>query len=1175
MQQKLQISADNPGASGRGPSTAAGSASGAALNSQDRFLCFMLKRVGLLDDAQVGTVQSEAEERKISVWQLLREKNWASEETIQEHLANYLHLPAIALSEIELDREAVKLLKPTLAREFLCVPLRREVSAGHMRRPTLVVAMANPADVSALEYLEFATGHAIKPVVAKRGEILEALEKSQIPENWLGDVMEGLSPIEEEHSPFKEAEPSELTSEEQAPVIRMANMALQEAVRQAASDIHIEPTFNSVRIRIRVDGILRELLEAPKWVQDSLISRLKIMAKLDITERRIPQDGRIRLRIKEEAIDLRVSTMPSQFGEKMVLRLLGEDRKVPSLSVIGLAPRDLESLRQAVAQPQGMILVTGPTGSGKTTTLYSLLKAIKDPEINIITVEDPIEVQTPGITQVQVNVKAGLTFASCVRSILRQDPDVILVGEIRDLETAEIAFQASNTGHLTLSTVHSNSTTATLARLLDLGCDPALVGNSLNLILAQRLVRKICQYCKEPYEPDPDMLARLHLSAQGEPFYRGRGCGRCGQRGYSGRVGIFEMLRMTTSIRELIRKRATEGELRNAASSLGTVFLLEDALAKVRQGITTLDEVIRVVYLEEDEQSATPEALEAITINRASADLIAFPDRATAAAPPPRSAEPMLPVRIPAMETAPISIASAAPVGVVSPEWLAESSRVGPLPRDSAEANDEIELKPGSRRQPDLSCSGCGENLSPRWRCCPYCETPVMATAIKPAKEEELALDAARIAPTSLPEPDLFNKLWPIRMQTAAPSKIPQGQEREFWLDSPAQPLGEPGAAINPFANGRPGPAPEPDLETFANPALQRWNAMSAPDQEKEAPAAQLALPRLNHLPRHEPISFEAPAFQHFKPASPVQFEPASPAAYEAPEPVPSPFQSASPAPCEAPAPESFRSASPAQFEAPAPAQFEAPAPFQSASPAPYEAPAPESFRSASPAPCEAPAPESFRSASPAQFEAPAPAQFEASAPFRSASPAPCEAPAPESFMSASPAQFEAPAPAQFEAPAPYQSASPAPCEAPAPESFRSASPAQFEAPAPAQFEASAPAQFEAPAPAQFEADSISQFQPASPAPVEAESYAPAGIASPAEVAYSLVNPMHKASPEAPIASPAGQTLHPVRENETAKLADSPKPAPSPHSAIPPASKPAPPPSQKKTLKSINLLLST
>src|SRR5208337_632528 len=446
------------------------------------------------------------------------------EEKISKALARTLHLPQLKLAAATIEAEALHLVPEEMARKFVCLPISKESveqsvdSKGVKRRPVLVLAMADPTDLLALQDVEFNTGCVVKPVVASYTEVLDAIKTYYEPEKWLEEFLQNI----EQEVDFQVLGPQqdeELSTEatekgiKPGPAVRLVNLILQAAVKQGASDVHIEPTLNNLQVRTRVDGMLRELMQVPKWLRESLVSRLKILAVMDITERRVPQDGRIKASYEGHEIDLRVSTLPTHYGEKVVLRILGSSRETLPTSSLGLNSANLQFLKRAVDQPQGIILVTGPTGSGKTTTLYSLLNEKKNPSINIITIEDPIEIQLEGINQVQVNLKAGLTFASCLRSILRQDPDVVLVGEIRDPETAEITFHAAMTGHLVFSTVHTNSTVATIGRLRDLGVDPSLIQSSVNLILAQRLVRRICERCKEKALPEKTLLEKLHLEA--------------------------------------------------------------------------------------------------------------------------------------------------------------------------------------------------------------------------------------------------------------------------------------------------------------------------------------------------------------------------------------------------------------------------------------------------------------------------------------------------------------------------------------------------------------------------------------------------------------------------------------------------------------------------------------
>jgi type II secretory ATPase GspE/PulE/Tfp pilus assembly ATPase PilB-like protein len=391
-----------------------------------------------------------------------------------------------------------------------------------------------------------------------------------------------------------------------APVIRMVNLIISEAVELKASDIHLEPTRTDLQIRNRVDGILRKTMELPKWVQGAVISRLKVMSNMDIAEKRLPQDGRIGVRVGGRNLDLRVSTVPASFGEKVVIRILDSANAGIPLDALGFSPSELAKMEDVIRRPQGIILVTGPTGSGKTTTLYGVLNRIKSVEDNITTIEDPIEYELPGVNQVAVQEKIGLTFAGMLRAMLRQDPDIIMVGEMRDLETTSIAVQAALTGHLVLSTIHTNSCVATVTRLRDLGVPSYLIASTIIGILAQRLVRVICSKCRVPAEPSEKDILRLGLKPR-IPVYRGEGCTTCGGTGYKGRTGIYEILVFSQAIRDVISANATENELRQMAISKGMVTLGRAALEKVLTGVTTVDEVYRVVETEGDFATACPQ----------------------------------------------------------------------------------------------------------------------------------------------------------------------------------------------------------------------------------------------------------------------------------------------------------------------------------------------------------------------------------------------------------------------------------------------------------------------------------------------------------------------------------------------------------------------------------------
>jgi type IV pilus assembly protein PilB len=564
----------------------------------------LLVQTGILSQKELDQSIELAKKKSMSLLDVILQEKQISEEELADTFARWLKLPRVRLASAVVETEAAKVINEDLAHKHLCLPLKVEGK-------TLILAMANPADYDAIQDVQFVSGYTVRPVVASRTEIVDGISQVYQTDERLQDFLENVSetgdftilPGEKEEVDLDTMESR--SAAELPPVVKMCNLVIQDAIKTSASDIHIEPALNAVQVRLRVDGVLRDYMQVPKWLHNAVVSRLKILAKLDIAERRLPQDGRIKVQLQGRPVDIRVSTLPTHFGEKVVMRILGSS-EIPGFKVMGFAPAQVQTLENALSQPQGMVLVTGPTGSGKSTTLYSMVMKRKSPEVNIITVEDPIEYQLAGINQVQVNIKAGLTFASCLRSILRQDPDVILVGEIRDLETAEIAFQAAMTGHLVLSSLHTNSSLATVARLLDLGVDPFSITSSVSVIIAQRLGRRICLRCKEEYQPSSGLLERLRIDDPNMKFYRGRGCSNCGNTGYAGRVGIYEILRMTPSLKELIHRKAPEPELRKAAGLAGTRFLLEEAMEKVRQGVTTLDEILRVVQLQEEEITRCP-----------------------------------------------------------------------------------------------------------------------------------------------------------------------------------------------------------------------------------------------------------------------------------------------------------------------------------------------------------------------------------------------------------------------------------------------------------------------------------------------------------------------------------------------------------------------------------------
>jgi len=563
----------------------------------------ILARTGTLTDHELEVSLRLATARNMSLWDSLVLERQIPEEALAEAFSRDLKLPRVRLDSVEIQTSALRAVAAGLARKHTCLPLR-------LARNKIVLAMSNPLDEDAIQDVQFASSRQVERVVASRTEILNGIEihypSSATPRDAEAKSSEpsAVGGVAAEAGELIFDRVDSLQPAESAPAVHLSRVLVCDAIKLQASDIHIEPGPHEMRVRLRVDGVLRDHLQLPRWMHAGLVSRIKILAKLDIAQQRLPQDGRIRVQHDGLDVDLRVSTLPTHFGEKVVLRLLGSAR-TPTLHALGLSDSETASIDDALSQPQGLILVTGPTGAGKSTTLYSMLARRQSAEVNIVTIEDPIEYQVTGLNQVQVDVKAGLTFASCLRAILRQDPDVILVGEVRDLETAEIAFQAALTGHLVFSTLHTNGSLAAIERLIDLGLRPLLFTSATNLIVAQRLARRICTNCREPYLPAPAMLQRLHLEAGRFEFQHGRGCALCGQTGYSGRVGIFEILRLTPRLRELVTRSAAASELRDAATAGGTRFLLDDGLDKVRQGLTTVEEILRVIRIDPaDDRSA-------------------------------------------------------------------------------------------------------------------------------------------------------------------------------------------------------------------------------------------------------------------------------------------------------------------------------------------------------------------------------------------------------------------------------------------------------------------------------------------------------------------------------------------------------------------------------------------
>jgi type IV pilus assembly protein PilB len=525
-----------------------------------------------------------------------------SEPTLMKVLQAQLGTPLIDLNEQPADEQAINLIKEQMARKYMALPVRIESR-------NLIVAMADPLNVAALEDLRFHSGMFIKPVLALPSQIGEAIERYYHIDQSMNEVITNIVNTSEdvELNTVDVDEAGEAIDElmreaEGRPIVRLTNWLLHRAVEERASDAHIEPQDKHLTVRFRIDGLLHEIQKLPKWTQGAIISRIKVLSNMDIAEKRQPQDGRLVVEVRGRRVDMRVSTLPTTHGEKVVIRVVDQARTAVAIDELGMTAEDLSDIKSYLERPQGIILVTGPTGSGKSTLLYSCLRQIQAETKNIVTVEDPVEFQIAGINQVQVDEKAKKTFPAALRAILRQDPDVIMIGEIRDKETAQIAFRASVTGHLVLSTVHTNDAAGAVTRLIDLGLEPFMVSTSLLAVVSMRLVRKLCPKCRETYEVSGATLNRLGARDLGEgtiQLSRGRGCPHCRETGYIGRSGIFEVLEVNDPIRALISQGASDTSIRHAAIESGMVSIGEDGLKKVMAGLTTLDEVSRVVYLAE------------------------------------------------------------------------------------------------------------------------------------------------------------------------------------------------------------------------------------------------------------------------------------------------------------------------------------------------------------------------------------------------------------------------------------------------------------------------------------------------------------------------------------------------------------------------------------------------
>jgi type IV pilus assembly protein PilB len=569
----------------------------AKLNAADQRLLAFLVRSGRVERQQAEAIEQSSDTVGRSLVEILQKSGMLSEEDLARTISEGLRLPLLKLDIARLHDGGADLVKESLATRYGVVPLRADDDY-------LTLAMSNPFDQEAIRQVAFASACRIRPAVAPRSEILRAIPVVYGRSGALGTMLADISApgdlelVSAKVRPAREIDVRELSHQaSEAPIIKLVNLMLVDALNAKASDIHVEPGPNLVLVRYRVHGILENALQIPKRLQNPIVARVKVMSGADITERRTPQDGHFGLRYDGRLVDVRVSTLPTSDGEKIVMRVLDPTLGPRRLDDIGLSDSDLRRIRKLIHKPQGMILVTGPTGSGKTTTLYSILQEVASPEVNVVTIENPIEYELKGVSQVDVNDRQGLTFATTLRSVLRQDPDVILVGEIRDRETAEVAAQAAQTGHLVLSTVHTNDTAATVTRLLDLGLEPYVIASSLVGVVAQRLVRTVCEACAEPVPPDAEAGREIGLRDRSR-LRRGKGCPACRKTGFSGRVGCYEIMEVTTAVQQLIETRAPESALRLLAEEEGMTTLHDDAIGKIEAGRTTSDEALRVIQLD-------------------------------------------------------------------------------------------------------------------------------------------------------------------------------------------------------------------------------------------------------------------------------------------------------------------------------------------------------------------------------------------------------------------------------------------------------------------------------------------------------------------------------------------------------------------------------------------------
>ncbi len=553
----------------------------------------MLVKSKLITDDQLKKALAQQSTAGGRLGSNLVKLGFLTEEDITSFLSKQYGVPSINLAHFEIDQSVIKLVPAEIAQKHMVIPINRKGSV-------LTVAMADPSNIFAIDDIKFLSGFKVEPVVAAETSIKNAINKHYDSAGLVKDILQGFDDREvatvEEGDEGPDVGDLQRATED-APVVKLVNLILSDAIKKGASDIHIEPYEKSFRVRYRIDGVLYDTMQPPMKLRAAIISRAKIMAQLDIAERRLPQDGRIKIRMGQKEIDFRVSTLPTIFGEKVVLRLLDKSNLQLDMSALGFDPQALQLFEKAILAPHGMVLVTGPTGSGKTTTLYSALHRLNTVETNIMTAEDPVEYNLAGVNQVQMKAEIGLNFAAALRAFLRQDPDIIMVGEIRDYETAEIAIKAALTGHLVLSTLHTNDAPSTVSRLINMGVEPFLVAASTNMILAQRLARKICNSCKEEITVPRQALVDVGFApdeSKGLSCYQGKGCMECNDTGYRGRVALYEVMAITEDIKDAVLQGASVNEMKELGRKHGMKTLREAGLQKIREGMTTIPEIMRV-----------------------------------------------------------------------------------------------------------------------------------------------------------------------------------------------------------------------------------------------------------------------------------------------------------------------------------------------------------------------------------------------------------------------------------------------------------------------------------------------------------------------------------------------------------------------------------------------------